>query len=70
VALVLAHITGTVWSLEVAVGDAVDDGDVVAIIESMKMEMPVETPVGGVVAELLCAEGDAINEGEPMARIG
>jgi acetyl-CoA carboxylase biotin carboxyl carrier protein len=37
-----AHITGTVWKIEVAVGDSVDEGDTVVILESMKMEMPVE----------------------------
>ena len=37
-----AHITGTVWKVEVAVGDRVDEGDTVVILESMKMEMPVE----------------------------
>ena len=48
-----AHITGTVWKIEVAVGDQVDEGDVVAILESMKMEMPVEAEVSGTVAEIL-----------------
>jgi hypothetical protein len=42
VADIEAHITGTVWKVEVAVGDAVAEGDTVAILESMKMEMPVE----------------------------
>ena len=39
---VVAHITGTVWSIECAVGDLVEEGDTVAVLESMKMEMPVE----------------------------
>ena len=37
-----AHITGTVWKIEVEVGDSVEEGDTVVILESMKMEMPVE----------------------------
>ena len=37
-----AHITGTVWKIEVKVGDQVDEGDTVLILESRKMEMPVE----------------------------
>ena len=65
-----AHITGTVWTIEVAVGDTVAEGDVVAVLESMKMEMPVEAEVAGVVVELLCSEGDAISEGQPIARLG
>ena len=44
-----AHITGTVWKIEVAVGDQVSDGDTVVILESMKMEMPVEVEDDGKV---------------------
>jgi acetyl-CoA carboxylase biotin carboxyl carrier protein len=69
VATVDAHITGTVWTVEVAVGDTVDEGDVVAILESMKMEMPVEAEETGTVAELLCAPGDPVSEGQPLVRL-
>ena len=58
-----AHITGTVWKIEKQVGDRVDSGDSVVILESMKMEMPVESPVAGQVSELRCAEGQAVEEG-------
>ena len=58
-----------VWKLEVAVGEHVRQGDTVAILESMKMEMPVEAELDGVVAELLCNEGDAVDEGEPLLRL-
>jgi len=64
-----AHITGTVWTIEVAVGDAVEEGDVVAVLESMKMEMPVESELAGTVAELLCASGDSVSEGQPLLRL-
>jgi len=64
-----AHITGTVWKIEVEVGDEVEEGDTVAILESMKMEMPVEAEVTGTVAEILCEEGQAVNEGDPLARL-
>jgi acetyl-CoA carboxylase biotin carboxyl carrier protein len=64
-----AHITGTVWTVEVAVGDAVDEGDVVAVLESMKMEMPVEAEATGTVVEILCASGDAVTEGQPLVRL-
>jgi acetyl-CoA carboxylase biotin carboxyl carrier protein len=64
-----AHITGTVWKVEVEVGDEVEEGDVVAILESMKMEMPVEAEVSGTVAEILCEEGQAVTEGDPLARL-
>ena len=52
-----AHITGTVWKVEVAVGDQVDEGDTVVILESMKMEMPVEAEDPGKVAEIRVEEG-------------
>jgi len=61
-----AHITGTVWKIEVHVGDDVDEGDTVVILESMKMEMPVEAEDAGTVAEILCEEGQAVNEGDPL----
>jgi acetyl-CoA carboxylase biotin carboxyl carrier protein len=64
-----AHITGTVWKIEVEVGDEVGEGDIVAILESMKMEMPVEAELSGTVAEILCEEGQAVNEGDPLARL-
>ncbi|MGH2881343.1 MAG: acetyl-CoA carboxylase biotin carboxyl carrier protein subunit, partial [Solirubrobacteraceae bacterium] len=47
-----AHITGTVWKIECAVGDTIDEGDTVAILESMKMEMPVEAEDAGTVSEI------------------
>jgi acetyl-CoA carboxylase biotin carboxyl carrier protein len=61
-----AHITGTVWKIEVAVGDKVDEGDTVVILESMKMEMPVEAEDAGTVKEILCEEGQAVNEGDTL----
>ena len=61
-----AHITGTVWKIEVTVGDEVDEGDTVVILESMKMEMPVEAEDPGKVAEIRCAEGQSVQEGDVL----
>jgi len=61
-----AHITGTVWKIEVAVGDAVAEGDTVAILESMKMEMPVEAEDEGTVKEIVVSEGQAVSEGDTL----
>ena len=61
-----AHITGTVWKIEVKVGDKVDEGTVVAILESMKMEMPVEAEDEGTVKEIRCEEGQAVSEGDTL----
>ena len=61
-----AHITGTVWKIEVAPGDQVEEGDTVVILESMKMEMPVEAEDGGVVKEISVEEGQAVSEGDTL----
>ncbi len=61
-----AHITGTVWKIEVEVGDTVEEGDAVVILESMKMEMPVEAEDSGVVREIRCSEGQAVSEGDVL----
>jgi acetyl-CoA carboxylase biotin carboxyl carrier protein len=61
-----AHITGTVWKVECAVGDTIEEGDTVVILESMKMEMPVEAEDSGTVAEIRCEEGQSVNEGDTL----
>ncbi len=63
---VLAHITGTVWKIEVKVGDSVTEGQTCVILESMKMEMPVEAPAAGTVSAIKCAEAQAVNEGDVL----
>jgi acetyl-CoA carboxylase biotin carboxyl carrier protein len=65
-AAVEAHITGTVWKIEVAVGDSIDEGDTVVILESMKMEMPVEAEDAGTVKEISVEEGQAVSEGDTL----
>ncbi|HWC08008.1 MAG TPA: biotin/lipoyl-binding carrier protein [Solirubrobacterales bacterium] len=61
-----AHITGTVWKIEVGVGAAVEEGDTVVILESMKMEIPVESEDDGTVKEIRCEEGRAVSEGDVL----
>ena len=61
-----AHITGNVWKIEVKVGDEVSDGDTVAILESRKMEIPVESEDDGVVKEIRCEEGQSVSEGDVL----
>jgi acetyl-CoA carboxylase biotin carboxyl carrier protein len=63
---VCAHITGTVWKIEVKEGDSVSEGQVCVILESMKMEMPVEAPSAGKVQKIACAEGQAVNDGDVL----
>ncbi|MEP7050638.1 MAG: acetyl-CoA carboxylase biotin carboxyl carrier protein subunit [Pseudomonadota bacterium] len=66
---VLAHITGTVWKIEVKVGDAVSSEQTLVILESMKMEMPVEAPEAGRVSRVVVAEGQAVEEGELLLEL-
>ncbi|HLV22677.1 MAG TPA: biotin/lipoyl-binding carrier protein [Polyangiaceae bacterium] len=63
---VCAHITGTVWKIEVAVGDSVQEEQTLVILESMKMEMPVEAPEDGRVASIAVSEGQAVAEGDVL----
>ena len=64
-----SEIAGNVWKVEVAVGDSVAVGDVLIIVESMKMEIPVESPAAGKVAEILVAPEDAVEEDQLLAVI-
>ena len=61
-----AHITGTVWKIEVSIGDTIEEGDTVVILESMKMEMPVEADDEGTVKEILVSEGQSVSEGDTL----
>ena len=63
---VRAHITGTVWKIEVEVGDEVEEDDDLIILESMKMEMPVVAPEDGTVLEILVEEGQAVEEDQVL----
>jgi acetyl-CoA carboxylase biotin carboxyl carrier protein len=61
---VQAHITGTVWKIEVQEGQEVSDGQALVILESMKMEMPVEAQGRGRVSKIHVHEGQPVQEGE------
>ena len=64
-----AQIAGSVWKIERAVGDVVKEEDVLMILESMKMEIPVEAPCAGRIREIRVREGQAIEEGAVLAVI-
>ncbi len=67
--IVRSDIAANVWKIEVSLGDAVEADQVLAILESMKMEIPVEAPKAGVVAEILIAEGETIAEDQALFRV-
>jgi acetyl-CoA carboxylase biotin carboxyl carrier protein len=62
-----AHITGVVFQITTTVGDTVAAGDAVVVLESMKMEIPVEAPRTGMVREIRVKEGQTVQEGETVA---
>ena len=64
---VKAHITGVVFQITTKSGDAVAAGDPVIVLESMKMEIPVEAPRAGKVREIKVAEGQTVQEGDTVA---
>jgi biotin carboxyl carrier protein len=66
---VKAEITANVWQVAVEVGQTVAQGDTVAILESMKMEIPVEAPVSGRIAQLMVGPSDQVQEGDVIAVI-
>jgi acetyl-CoA carboxylase biotin carboxyl carrier protein len=68
-ASVNAHITGTVWKIEVKEGEAITEGQVCVILESMKMEMPVEAPADGTVEKVHVKEGQAVTEGDALVTL-
>lgn len=61
---ILSEISGSVWKVEVQPGQPVQAGQTLLIVESMKMEIPVEAPVAGSVREVLVAEGEAVQDGQ------
>ena len=67
---VRSEIAGSVWKIEVAVGDSVEEDDPLVIIESMKMEIPLLAPQAGIVKEILVKEGEPVAEGDVAVILG
>ena len=66
---ILAEMVANVWKVLVSTGDDVDEGDTLVILESMKMEIPVEATVGGKVSDVKVTEGGVVQEGDVIAVI-
>ena len=66
---VRAEMVANVWKVLVAPGAAVASGDTLVILESMKMEIPVEAPVDGTVSAVNVQEGGVVQEGDVIAVI-
>jgi pyruvate carboxylase subunit B len=65
-----ATVNGNVWKILVKVGDKVEQGQVIAILEAMKMEIDIEAPASGTVNSIAVAPNDAVEEGQTLATIG
>lgn len=66
---IFSEITGSVWKVEVQPGDRVEAGQTLLIVESMKMEIPVESPAAGTVREVLVAESEAVQDGQWLVTV-
>jgi acetyl-CoA carboxylase biotin carboxyl carrier protein len=64
---VIAEVVGKIWKIEARPGASLEAGDVILIVESMKMEIPVVAPAAGKLLELRVKEGDMVNEGDVVA---
>ena len=61
-----SEVTGSVWKVEVTVGQTVAEGDTLIVVESMKMEIPVTAPAAGVIREVMVLEGDAVADDQVL----
>jgi Pyruvate carboxylase len=66
---VTTDLAANVWKVLVTEGAIVSAGDILVILESMKMEIPVEAPSDGTVTKVAVKEGDVIDEGDLIAQI-
>ena len=60
------EIQAVIWKINVEIGQKVDIDDIVVILESMKMEIPIESKYSGIVKEILIKEGDSVNEDQEI----
>jgi len=66
---VVADLPGSVWKVLASVGARVEEGEIVAVLESMKMESPVRSPSAGTIAEIRCAPGQAVAPGQILLAV-
>lgn len=66
---IYASMAGNVWKVLVKVGEQVEEGQDVVILESMKMEIPIAAEADGIVKEVNINEGDFVNEGDVIVEL-
>ena len=64
---VKAELVGNLWKIVTQVGQQVEEDDTLMILESMKMEIPITSPLNGTIKEILVKEGDVVQEGQTVA---
>jgi len=64
--VIRAEMQGTILGVNVEEGDTVSAGDVICVLEAMKMENDVVAETGGTVAEVAVSEGDSVDQGDPL----
>ena len=67
---VVTEVAGKVWKIDAQPGAQLSADDVILILESMKMEIPVVAPRAGIVHSINCNEGDAVTEGQVLVVLG
>jgi biotin carboxyl carrier protein len=65
-----SEVSGSVWKVEVTVGQQVNEGDTLVVVESMKMEIPVTSPSAGTVTDILVAEGESVVDEQVILVMG
>jgi acetyl-CoA carboxylase biotin carboxyl carrier protein len=64
---VKAELVGNLWKIVTEVGQTVEEDDTLMILESMKMEIPITSPITGTIREILVKEGEVVQEGQTVA---
>ena len=68
-ALTKSHVAGNLWQIKVGEGDSVNEGDVLVIVESMKMEIAITAQTSGKVSQIICSEGSPVAAGQALLLI-
>ena len=64
---VKAELVGNLWKIVTEVGQHVEEDDTIMILESMKMEIPITSPISGTIKEIRVREGEVVQEGQTVA---
>jgi acetyl-CoA carboxylase biotin carboxyl carrier protein len=66
---VRAEVLGSLWRIVAEVGQQVEEDETIMVLESMKMEIPVTSPISGTVTAILARKGEVVREGQTVATV-